>query len=76
MALCMQNIFTFVITLNNDWISQEGEDTLFYSNGDNWHLLSNVWDFCFVTPKRRIHVIYLSLRVNRTRFNSTILYHF
>ena len=28
-----------VITLYNDWKSQEGEDLLFYSNGDNWHLL-------------------------------------
>ena len=29
-----------VITLYNDWKSQEGDDKFFYGIGDNWHLLS------------------------------------
>ena len=39
-----------VITLYNDWKSQKGEDTFFYTNSDNWHLLSITFGISVLWP--------------------------
>ena len=39
-----------VITLYNDWKSQEEEHTLFYSNGNNWHLLCITFGISVLWP--------------------------